>query len=367
MVRKPPRKPTGKTTRKARSERAPKARPATYGGGSRMIRLLHGLYARPYGWPFDAICDELAISERTLLRYLAVFRRTLVDAAGKPLIESARRGDRRVLRLVDQSSVGEATVYQVLFLYFSLAVFQFLEGTVIRDGVEGLWERFARALPSAQRARLGQFPRKFFVVPHAMKDYREHDDQLDTIVRCLVDQHRARIDYAGLLGDGKTHEFDPYTLAMYRGGLYLIGRSNRGNRIVKLAVERIRSIERLQARFDYPRSYTPEKHTEGVFGIIEGDEHKVELLILSAQTEAYLRARRIHPTQQFHRRRAGGTVLSMTVRGIDELKYWILGLGPHVEVLKPKKLRLEVAAALRAAAAQYGRGKGSRVNSPLKK
>jgi len=29
-------------------------------------------------------------------------------------------------------------------------------------------------------------------------------------------------------------------------------------------------------------------------------------------------------------------VLSMTVRGTDELKYWILGFGPHVEVLRPE-------------------------------
>lgn len=339
--------------RAKRRRRQPKARPATYGGGSRMIRLLHGLYGRPHGWRFDAICDELSISERTLLRYLAVFRRTLVDRSGNPLIETARRGERRVLRLADHTLVGEPTAYQVLFLYFSLAVFQFLEGTVIRDGVADLWDRFARSLPTGQRRSLDQFPRKFFVVPHAMKDYREHDDTLDAVVRCLVHQRLARIDYGGLLGDGKEHEFEAYTLAMYRGGLYLIGRSDRGKRIVKLAVERIRSIEVLDRRFEYPRGYTPEKHTEGVFGIIEGDERQVELLILDPQTEAYLRSRRIHPTQQFRSRRAGGTIMSMTVRGIDELKYWVLGLGPHVEVLKPRELRAEVAEAVRRASRLY--------------
>ncbi len=318
-----------------------------------MVRLLYGLLGRPQGWSFGNICAELGISERTLLRYLAVFRRALVDSAGAPLVEVVRRGDRRLVRLVDQTRTGEATVYEVLFLYFSLAVFQFLEGTVIRDGVEGLWERFAKSLPRREGARLNEFSRKFFAVPYAMKDYREYDEQLDVIVRCLVDQRRARIDYAGLLGDGKVHEFDPYTLAMYRGGLYLIGRSNRGNRILKLAVERIRSLEAMPTRFEYPRGYSPEKHTEGVFGIIEGDERKVEILIHSPETEAYLRARRIHPTQEFRSRRAGGTVLSMTVRGTDELKYWILGLGSHVEVLKPAALREEVATVLRKAAGRY--------------
>jgi proteasome accessory factor B len=316
--------------------------------------MLHGLHERPYGWSFDAILDELGVSERTLSRYIAATRDALVDVEGNPLIEVVRHGERRVVRLTSRSSPHEATAYQVLFLYFSLAVFQFLEGTVIRDGVEDLWERFRETLPKSEQARLGDFDRKFFAVPHAMKDYRDHDEHLDVLVRCIVHQYRARIDYAGLLGDGKVHEFEPYTLAMYRGGLYLIGKSNHGNRIIKLAVERIRSVERLADRFDYPRDYSPQKHTEGVFGIIEGDECRVELLIHNAETEAYLRSRRIHATQKFRRRRDGKTVLSMTVRGTEELKNWIYGFGPYVEVLEPKSLRQEVAVSFREAAELYG-------------
>ena len=83
-----------------------------------------------------------------------------------------------------------------------------------------------------------------------------------------------RLDYAGLLGEGKTHDFEPYTLLMYRGGLYLLGRSHRGAKIVTLAVERIRRAERLPERFEYPKNYSPQQHTEGIFGIIEGPESR---------------------------------------------------------------------------------------------
>jgi len=62
------------------------------------------------------------------------------------------------------------------------------------------------------------------------------------------------------------HEFEPYTLVMYRGGLYLIGHSKPVRKVLTLAVERIRSAERLTEKFDYPRTYTPEKYTEGRSG-----------------------------------------------------------------------------------------------------
>lgn len=33
-------------------------------------------------------------------------------------------------------------------------MFQFLEGTVIKEGIEEVWERFRKAVPASQRARL---------------------------------------------------------------------------------------------------------------------------------------------------------------------------------------------------------------------
>src|SRR4029450_5611575 len=339
--------------RKVGRRRAP-ARKPTYGAAARMGRLLYGLSSRPRGWSFNAIEAELGISERTLLRYLAASRRELVDADGRPILETFRSGERRMLRLAETGRVEESAAYQVLFFYFALSVFQFLDGTVIKEGVADLWDRFLRSVPAAQRARLADFQRKFYAVPHAMKDYRSFDAQLDTIVFCLSNNRRMRVDYAGVLGPSKVHEVEPYTLMMYRGGLYVLGRSHRGGgRVVTLAVERMRSVERMPDSFEYPADYTPQKHSEGIFGIIEGPQTSVELLIKDAQTRAYLESRRIHPTQQFRARRDGGAVLSMTVRGTDELKYWILGFGPHVEVLRPATLRSEVAALLPAAARAY--------------
>jgi proteasome accessory factor B len=333
--------------------RRPAARRPSYGDATRLGRLLYGLLSRPRGWSFAAVEAELGISRRTLLRYLAACRSELVDADGRPVIEAFRRGDQRMLRLAEATRLAESTAYQVLFFYFALSVFQFLDGTVVKEGVADLWERFQRSVPGAQRARLMDFRRKFYAVPHAMKDYRAFDAQLDAIVFCLVHNRRMRIDYAGLLGGGKVHEFDPYTLMMYRGGLYLLGRSHRGRKLLTLAVERMRRVERLEERFEYPDSYAPEQHSEGIFGIIEGPETAVALAINDAPTRAYLESRRIHPTQQFRTRRDGRAVLTMTVRGTDELKYWILGFGPHLEVLRPLALRAEVGRLLATAARAY--------------
>jgi predicted DNA-binding transcriptional regulator YafY len=43
----------------------------------------------------------------------------------------------------------------------------------------------------------------------------------------------------------------------------------------------------------------------------------------------------------------------MRVRGIDELANWVLGFGPHLQVLRPAALRERVARDLRAASELY--------------
>jgi predicted DNA-binding transcriptional regulator YafY len=79
-----------------------------------------------------------------------------------------------------------------------------------------------------------------YAIPFVEKHYRHLDDTVDRILRGLIEQRRLRIDYGGTRGAGRVHAFDPYTLAVYRGGLYLIGRSDRYEKIIYLAVEPLR-------------------------------------------------------------------------------------------------------------------------------
>lgn len=317
-------------------------RKPSYGAAARLARIVYGLTHRPFGWSFDAIQDELGVSERTLKRYLSTLRIELVDNEGNPLVEAVRRGNRRILSLVGPKPAAEGNAYEIAFFYFAMTLLRFLDGTVIKEGVDSLWERLERALPGRDRLRLENFDKKFFTVPYGMKDYSDADETLDVVVQSLVFQRRLRIRYSALHGGTKTHTFDPYTLTSYRGGLYLIGRSDLARKAITIAVERIESVKMLDDKFDYPRRYSPERYTEGMFGLVDGPETKVELVILNDETARLIRSRRIHPTQKFQRRRDGTTLLTMTVRGTTEVVPWVMSLIPWVRVRKPKSLRDEV-------------------------
>ncbi len=321
-----------------------------------MARIAFELPSHPSGWPLESIRRELDISERTLKRYLAAAQTNLIDRAGKPYFEVVADGERVKLRLPAFRRPLESTAYQAASLYFTLTILQFLEGTVLKEGMEDLWEKFRKTLPVYERNDFATLDKKFFAIPHAPKDYRDFDHILDPIIKGLIREYRLRIDYV----TGLVHEVDPYTLVAYKGGLYLIGKTHVNEKITTLAVERMRKAELVVRsdgslqKFIYPPNFRPDRHTEGAFGIIvEEQPVEVAILIHNAETETYLRARNIHPTQKFTRRRDGKTVLTMKVRGTTELRNWVLGFGPWLEVLKPRALRLEMAGLLKEAARNY--------------
>ena len=335
-------------------------RRATYPAARRIARLVHELPSHPHGWSFDAIQGQLSIGERTLLRYVDACRAELVDAHGEPLIEIVQRGARRLLRLREDGSHPDATALSAVSLFFTLSMLRFLEGTVLKESADALWDKVLESVPLAARPQLARLERKFFAISFVPKDYAEHSDTIDEIVQALVREYRLTIDYAGVLGEGKEHELEPYTLLSYRGGLYLVGRSQRYERIIWLAVERIRSAvptpgdgPRGRARFTYPTDFHPERYTDGMFGVVDGPETEVELAIVNAQTEAYLQKRTVHPSQRFERGSDGRLRLVMTVRGTVELANWIMSLTPWVEVLRPAELREEIARRLEATRRRY--------------
>ncbi len=337
-----------------------KSRKATYDSGRRLARFMAELPRRPRGWEYEDIQRTLGVSRRTVLRYVEACKKEFVDDEGKPLVEVVRSGERSVVRFKNPDEAPGGTGWEVLSLFFSLRLARVLDGTVVAEMADQLMDRVRDAAPREDNAKLRNLERKLFCLPFMPRDYTEKDDVVNAVLRALIEQQRMRVDYEGVIGEGRTHVFDPYSLVEHRGALYLLGKSHLEGRIVFLAVERIASLDNVcdadgtKVRFAYPAAFDPARHTDGMFGVYDGDRMRVVLALQNERTRAYLEARRLHPTQRFYEGPDGRTHLELTVRGKHELANWIISSSPWVEVLEPADLRAEVADRLRSSAAIYG-------------
>jgi proteasome accessory factor B len=362
MATRPKRKAPRPAPRKSKLKKTYKP---TYNTAAKVARIAIRLQMPPRQLSFADVRDIVAtpVSDRTIERYVDALGKVFDGRERYPLLEVEKHEQgRKTLVLTEPATAGGSKDVEQLRMALAMEMLNAVRGTYLERDVRDILKRFSRAVPPTLAAKLETLPRKFFTVNHhGAKQYEgAARDRLNTIIRCLIEQQRMRVAYRSQLGDGELneYEFDPYTLLTYKGGLYVIGYSFKREQTVYLALERIEKVEPVVENgkpyiFGYPETYSPEKFTEGVFGIFTGEKAAVELLIHNAQTLAYLKPRRVHPTQSLEERGDGTAILRMTVRGTEELASWVMSMAPWVEVLKPESLRARVKEMLREGLALY--------------
>ena len=330
----------------------------TYATAAKVARIAIRLQMPPRQLSFADVRDIVAtrVSDRTIERYIDALEKVFNGRERFPKLEVEKHEQgRKTLVLSEPARDADSQAGEELGMALAFEMLSAVKGTYLERDVREILKRFASAVSPSLAAKLETLPRKFFTINYGVKEYvGTARDRLQTIIRCLIEQQRMRVSYRSQAGDGALHdyEFDPYTLLTYKGGLYVIGYSFKREQTVYLAVERIESVEPVVAKgkpyiFTYPETYAPEKFTEGAFGIYSGEKTAVELRVHNAQTLAYLKPRRLHPTQKLEELGDGTARLTMTVRGTEELATWVMSMAPWVEVVKPESLRSTVQAMLR--------------------
>jgi predicted DNA-binding transcriptional regulator YafY len=313
---------------------------------------LHALRALLDGYEGVSIYDvaeRFQVAPRTALRYVQALQR-----AGEPLYEELS-GKRKVWRLMPTArrQAITLTTAQMVALFLSRRVFDFLAGTGFKEDLDDVFAKLEATLRRKDSAAVRNLDRKVFDVNEARHLYEGRVEDVNDIMTALLREERLRVTHESVSGARKTFVLEPYTLLVYKKGLYLAGRSEgHGGELRTFALDGFREVEWLRGqRFDYPADFRPEQLTEGAFGLIRGKEVTRVRVWFDDKVARYVQRRSWHPTQRF-RPAAGGVELTMDVRGTTELVSWVLGFGDKARVLEPERLRAEVAAELSRALAR---------------
>jgi predicted DNA-binding transcriptional regulator YafY len=128
---------------------------------------------------------------------------------------------------------------------------------------------------------------------------------------------------------------DPYLLHIYRGtNPYVIGYCHTRQEVRWFRVDRIQRLEIEEEEFFPDPTFDPKDHLESIF------QHEAEQVIIrfDATTAPFIRGRRWHPSQEILEEKGGGLLLKMYVRGLNDVKRWVLGYGKGAIVLEPIEL-----------------------------
>jgi proteasome accessory factor B len=294
------------------------------------------------------IAYRFDVSVRTAIRYLRA-----LEIAGDPLY--AETVDKKRVWRLEPSARHETitlTAAQMVALFLSGRVFDFLAGTGFKEDLDDVFKRVRTTLARKDFLAVRNIERKIFDVNEAPHIYSGRLEDVNDITTALLREHRLRVRHDSVAKGKKRFVVEPYTLLVYKKGLYLVAYSHHHKARRTFALDGFRSVTWLRDdRFEYPADYDPATVAGGAFGLIAGTPTRVRVFF-DEKVARFVRRRQWHPTQKISSV-PGGIELTMDVAGTAEVPSWVLGFGDKAELLEPSSLREQLAAQLSVAAKRY--------------
>jgi len=179
----------------------------------------------------------------------------------------------------------------------------------------------------------------------------------EQLLEAVAQRRSVRIAYRGPTEDEISTRLNTYRLLFSRRSWYVIGRSSLHRATRTFNVGRIRRLEVLEDAYEIPRGFSLDRYLRNAWHLIPEPGPDREVVVrftkLVAQNVAEVRW---HKTQRLHFNDDGTLDYHVTVSGLKEISWWVLGYGDQAEVLQPAELRGIIAGHAARLVAQYGDG-----------
>jgi predicted DNA-binding transcriptional regulator YafY len=319
----------------------------------RIITLIQG----GRGWTPSTLAAELGCVQRTVFRDLGHLKE-----CGIPILYDAAT---RQYAMDGQFFMPPVQ----LSLDESLALLSLCEHVAEREQIPFMKaagraaQKIASQLPSDLRADLAMRGRNMAIRTAAAMEADGYADVYDRMQTAIAGKHLLRCKYDPASSDDDQRrrraghadgEFDfaPYALFFCVRAWYVIGKRSDRDGLRCLKLSRFTKVQPTDEPYSVPRSFSLEKHLGNAWRMMRGKDAEVELWF-DPEFADTISDTRWHRTQEFVSHPDGSCTFTATVSGFDEIVWWILSMGPHCKVIRPKALGKRVRDLAAQTAARY--------------
>jgi len=317
---------------------------------ARQWRVLRHLESSAHGLTVAELAELENVANRTIYRDLETFQ-----AAGFPIyyerVDQANRWafvDTYKFQVPQPFSLTEL---MSLHLYGNLV--RMFRGTVFYDSLESLFKKVRATLPSQTLAYLDRIQATFSVGLKPYKEYGRFKEILNQVNQAVLKSRRLEIAYHALKRDKEVlRKVDPFKIWFFEGTIYLVGLCHLRNEVRMFVLDRIKMLRLTDEQFDPPKDFDIERFMRHSFKVMHDELYRVKVHISPAWSR-WAGEKIWHESQRAKRLADGRLEMTFHVAGLDEIKMWILSLGPEVSVVEPLKLKQSIMASLNQTLERY--------------
>lgn len=176
-----------------------------------------------------------------------------------------------------------------------------------------------------------------------LEDIPSGREWLEPLLTSLQQNREVDLTYENFVGIKFYGIVCPLCVKLFKRRWYVLTQlADRRMRIFSL--DRIKSLELTNQKFNYPEDFSPEEYFHDVFGIIAGVDRNVENIEIRAYAElpGYLRSLPIHHSQKELKSKDGHADFSLRLIPTFDFIQELLLHRDQLEVLQPPSLREEI-------------------------
>ncbi|MEW6405478.1 MAG: WYL domain-containing transcriptional regulator [Chloroflexota bacterium] len=297
------------------------------------------------------LAEKLEVSRRTIERDLAYLR----DLLNAPLAYNRERNGYSYNDSFQLPPLN-LTEGEVLALFLSSRVLSQYRGSPYERLIRDAFEKICAALPETLSPDFALVNETLsFNVEPLRGDERQLLKAHQTLLDAIRNRNTVELDYYTASRDEhNTRRLDPYHLRYHGGAWYLIAYCHWRGQTLIFALDRISNLRLTEHHFQPDPDFDIHAYLGDSLSLERGGEVEEVRIKFDPFQARYIRERQWHPSQEITEHPDGSLTLILWVRGLGEVKRWIMSLGHHAEVLAPDRLRMEVLAEVERMGEMYG-------------
>lgn len=280
------------------------------------------------------LADLLEIEERTVNRY-----RDELEMAG--IYIDSFTGRYGGYKLANQNIISDIYISDQEY-YSLLLVEKYLKDYkhIAHKDISALTEK-VNCTRKTQNTSGGEFNNHINKVTLSNINHEIEKKKLMDIHSASLFKKKLFIKYTSLSSGSSKRKVRPYATFEYKGDMYFAGFCEKKNKILDFKLCRILEYEVLSEDFEEDKSFDMKSFMSNCLGIYKGKEYKIKLKIEKPISQI-IREKIWVENQNVKDLGNGAILFEAKMRGLEEIKTWILGMGTAVKVLEPIEIVNEI-------------------------
>lgn len=177
----------------------------------------------------------------------------------------------------------------------------------------------------------------FYIYPGSSVNKEKEIKLCEQISDAYSMKNKIEIGYKSIKSGESERVLHPYGIYNYEGDTYLIAYCEKRKEVRDFKLCRISKLNIMDEKYKIDEKFDIHEYTKNSIGNFKGEELDIHLIIREPFS-TIVSEKRWSSKQSIKELSDGSIDFKARMMGYEQIKSWILGMGPSVTVLEPQKL-----------------------------